>query len=537
MPMGAFKRPRPYRAPLSPPTRSGFVGLHGSHHNRLDTGIIFIALRDVVSEATLDSGLSSLDNSGLHARIARNVVWSAIGEISVRTLSFATLLYLARALGPTQFGSFALAQAAVIYVWVLGEFFGSASHAAREISAERSRAPALILEFLSTRLVAGVVLASAWAIVVLLFQGRSEHTAAMLSGSAYLLFFPLYADWLLRGLEEFRLVTFVGLFVSGSFLVAILILTRLGEPVWMLVIAWAMSFLFGGILILILKRKILFGAFRWGIPLAGWRHARGSATFALAGVATLGITQIPQLALGLSVAGSQEVGYLASSLRLVALVITAGQVLCWGMYPILSSLQRDGRQLAAVEHILQRISVGLGVGVATIGFWAAPSLVSVLFGKAYAPSVPVLRLLILALPIWLGLQALEWMLLARHLEARRLLSFAAAIVFLVLGLLWAIPRGTAVAVASAVVLSLAVAAAGLLVSYVQEASWRSLDPRLLRTAIAGTLTSAALIWFQPTLLIALGGGVLYAAALYLTGAFDREDVQTVGRLLLNRLPT
>lgn len=482
-----------------------------------------------------NGSLASTKETGLHARIARNVVWSAVGEISVRTLSFASLLYLARALGPAKFGLFALAQAAVIYVWVLGEFLGSASHAAREIAAERSRTSELMVEFLSARLIAGVVLATAWMAVILLFQGHTQYTAAMLSGGAYLLCFPWYADWLLRGLEDFRLVTLIGLVSSISALAAFFVLTSLNEPVWMLVLAWALSFLLAGLLALTLKRKVLVGAFRSGVRFVAWRHLQGSATFALAGVATLGITQIPQLALGLSAAGSEQVAYLASSLRLVALVITAGQVLCWGMYPILSSLQKDGQQLAATERILQRISVGLGVGVATFGFWAAPSLVVLLFGNAYAPSIPVFRVLILTLPLWLGLQALEWMLLARRMEARRLLSFAVAIVTLILGLLWAVPRRSALAVAFAIVLSLAIAATGLIVSYVREASWTSVDPRLVRTVIAGLLTSAALSWVRPTPLIALGAGVAFAAALYLTGAFDRKDVQTLGQLVLSRL--
>jgi O-antigen/teichoic acid export membrane protein len=479
--------------------------------------------------------LPSLVNRPLHVRIARNLVWSVVGEGGTRLVSFVTLLYLARALGPARFGAFALIQAATTYVWVLSEFAGSSSQAAREIAADRRSAPQLLVRFLSARLVAGVLIAAGWLCFFVLLSPRTNFKELLLWGAAYFVCIPWYADWLLRGLEDMRSVALAGCLSSVVMLMSSLVLIRLNEPVATLVLAWSASFFLAGVVILVANWRTLWSGLRRRTNVSSWRlHLRGSAIFALASLATLGIVQLPQLALGLFRAAPEQVAYLAGSLRLVALVITAAQVICWSLYPILASLQGDMDQLVRAERVLQRTTAALGIGVATIGFWFAPSLVGILLGKAYAPVVPVVRVLLLALPVWLGVQALEWIILARRLELRRLFGLGAAIIALSLGLIWAVPRGTAFAVALAIVVSLGVAGAALLASYVRVASWRIFDPRLVRNILAAALTAAALFALPQSLFTAAAAVVIYLLALYVTGAIGRQDITMINQLLTRK---
>jgi O-antigen/teichoic acid export membrane protein len=468
--------------------------------------------------------------SSVHLRLARNFVWGALAEASVRVLSLATLVYLAHALAPSDFGAIAVAQAAVGYVWLLGELGGSAPHATREIAAHRDRADRLIVEFLGSRVLAGTGIAVLWIVVVMLFDLSPQYRAALASGALFFVCFPWYADWILRGLEKLNVLPVAALSVSATFFGLSLALTLARLPLWTLVAAWSMSYLVGGVIIFRAVSGFMRSGSRGGLRIASWReHIRGSAAFAIAGALTLGLVQLPLVTLGIY-GSADEVGYLAAPLRLLALVVSGGQVLGWAAYPVLASLQKDQEELTTTESILQRAALVIGVGVAAVGWPLAPAIVPLLLGEHFAASLPVFQLLILVTPIWFAVQVLEWMVLARGGERRRLAGFLVASAVLILGLLWAAGIGTAVAVAQAICLALIAAAASLMFVYVRDEPRGRVDTRVWRTLVAGIVTAALLRVLPSLALAAVMALPLFVLTIFLTRSVTREDLETFRRL-------
>jgi O-antigen/teichoic acid export membrane protein len=467
----------------------------------------------------------------VHVRLARNLAFGAAAEVLVRVVSLATVIYIAHALTPSDFGALAVAQAAVGYVWLLGELAGSAPHATREIAAHRDRADRLIVEFLGSRIVAGSCLAILWLAGVMLFDLTNQYRAALASGALFFVCFPWYADWILRGLEKLNVLPLAGLAVSATFCGLTLVLTLAQLPVWTLVAAWSVSYLVGAMVILSAVSTLLRSGSRSGLRIGTWReHLQGSAAFAIAGALTLGLVQLPLVTLGIYGVSSNEVGYLAAPLRIIALIVSAGQVLGWAAYPVLASLQQDQVRLRTTESILQRAALVLGVGVAAVGWPLAPAIVPLLLGQHFAASLPVFQLLVLVTPIWFAVQTLEWMVLARGGERRRVTGFAVASGVLILGLLWAARAGTAIAVAQVICLALVAAAVSLVFVYIRDEPTGTVDAKLWRTILAGILTAGVLQTLPSHVVASAVALPLFALTLLATRSVTREDLTTFRRL-------
>ena len=103
------------------------------------------------------------------------------------------------------------------------------------------------------------------------------------------------------------------------------------------------------------------------------------------------------------------------------------------------------------------VAASLGCGLAILGFLAAPLLQAVLLGPDYAHAVPLLRLLMLAVPGLLLGGAAGYVAVALGLEGRALVVAAAALALHAALATWLIPAwgaaGAAVALATALIVS------------------------------------------------------------------------------------
>lgn len=469
-------------------------------------------------------------------RAARNILWSVTGEGTVRVLSLANIVILARGLSAADFGTFMFVQSAAVYAWLAVEFVGSGPYAVREIAANTAAVRRIFAGFFTARLVGGMTLCLVWIAANLAVDVPQIDKYTLVVAGAYFLCFPWYVDWLLRGLEQLRLLTMASVSGSSFLLIMNVLLLVSDQPLWMFSLTWAISFLIVGLFIF-LARPFLIQAVlheRAGVHAAKVR-ARGSSTFALTGVGTLGITQLPPVALGIAGGTAEELGYFAAALRLTTLVVTGTHLLSWAVYPVLASMRSEA-ELLGVERALQRLLGIASVGMVVVVWPLCPYLISMLFGAEYLRALPVFYLLLLTLPIWTAVQALEWMLLARRLERERLASFALALVVLVLGLMWLafVPAARVAAVAMG--LSLLVAAAALLVYYVRAAGRMAIDRRIPFVAAAGALAFAPSALLREPVLAGALAGTAFLGGLLIAGALTPGDVVATWRALTKTKP-
>jgi O-antigen/teichoic acid export membrane protein len=107
------------------------------------------------------------------------------------------------------------------------------------------------------------------------------------------------------------------------------------------------------------------------------------------------------------------------------------------------------------------VAGSLGCGLAILGILAAPLLQAVLLGPDYAHVVPLLRLLMLAVPGLLLGGAAGYVVVALGLEGRALVVAAAALALHAALATWLIPAWGAAGAAAALATALIVSALGM----------------------------------------------------------------------------
>ena len=320
--------------------------------------------------------------------------------------------YLARVLGPKEWGLLAFAQAFGGYIQLVVEF-GFGLSATRQVTQARDSlrkraellAGVLGAKVLLSLLVLGVVLTLAPRIPAL--HGHPEVLWAGVFWALAQAFSPL---WYFQGLERMRLVA--SLDVAGKGLALLLIFLWVKGPGD----AWKVLFLQGGasLLATAVALGVAHREVPWLWPRPHWvaqALRTGWSMFLFRSAVSL-YTLGNAFILGLF-APPQVVGYYAGAEKISKAFLGLFTPISQALYPRISHLVRhtppEAARLARVGFWvlgLGGLALGLGVGL------GAPLLVRVLLGEGYEPAVTVVRILaplvpLIALSNVLGIQ---WML-------------------------------------------------------------------------------------------------------------------------------
>jgi O-antigen/teichoic acid export membrane protein len=169
----------------------------------------------------------------------------------------------------------------------------------------------------------------------------------------------------------------------------------------------------------------------------------------------------------------------------------------------------------------------LALPVTVGGAMLAPGIIDFVFGAPYAPAAPVLRILIVSIPLLLLRSVAQATLLAAGRQDRVLHATAiAALVTVALNLLLIPPLGMTGAAITTVCAELARLAAAAVYSHAAAYPFPSLG-RAWKAGVATALMAAVLLVLPaPGLWIAVpAGATVYALALYTMGA-QRTKAQT-----------
>src|SRR5215471_19785180 len=99
-------------------------------------------------------------------RLAANLLFLMAGEFTAKLLTFATFSYLARALGPRDYGFIEFTLALMVF-FTLPVDLGLGSYGAREIARNPDRAPQLLHEITGLRLFLSVCSMAALGVLIL----------------------------------------------------------------------------------------------------------------------------------------------------------------------------------------------------------------------------------------------------------------------------------------------------------------------------------------------------------------------------------
>lgn len=400
-----------------------------------------------------DSGpaLSAGPGQRLRRRLASNFGWTLISEGLGRGATLLANLLLARLMGTATFGIFMTAQS-LAQCCSTAVDFGIGMYGVREIAKGEGRPERVIAPLFTMRLGLSLVvvvwyLAGIW----LWMPERDErwiHTACAVS----LVAFALHPQWILRGLQEFRLIS-LGTFLSAAVLLGGTALWIRGpEDGFYAASLWAGSILAGAVVLLQALRSVRGVCVGVCFDFDQWRrHARESVYFASSGGLMLVYHYLPILALRL-MAGEHQTGIFAAPFRMVLSLGALSFLLPSSFYPVLAKLYvEEGDRFAATRKKLHWLACGLGMPLGLLGILLSEAVVQWTLGEGYQESVPVLRVLAWLVPCYFARNSLRISLLAG--ECHRLINVAfVAGVSVTVGLaVWRIPPHGAVGAAQALV--------------------------------------------------------------------------------------
>jgi len=359
-------------------------------------------------------------------------------EVAIRALTVASMLVVARVLGPVALGQLAIAQAVVSYASVLGDG-GITMLAQRTMVREPARAGRLASTATSIQLALSAVLVAAvlGASAVLPFDQTARHLMIVLSPllvvQALNMFYVLVAR---EQIGAFAIARTLGQVAVAALSVTLVLVTR--SNTWVAVAIWAGA---------LLADVLCFGALRAGgfrLRLPDWdagRHLLGSGWpyLAMALLAQV-LLSFDTLVIG-ATRSSQEAGEYAAAYRVVLISIGLVWLVLAVAYPELVRRFRDD-PAGFSKFLTALIRQSTRVGYAMVGFVAvaAPQIVSALYGAQYGRSGPLLALLFLSVPFSYCNALLGQGLLAASRERSYLVNIAVTAAVSVAAILLFVPR-------------------------------------------------------------------------------------------------
>lgn len=353
------------------------------------------------------------EERGAAAGIGRNFIAMLVLQLGAYVMSFATFPYLARVLGPHEFGVFGFATAAATYGTTLTEW-GFNLSGPKAVVENRTNQDAL--NELIWSIIGGKAILCVTSLVILIIalqfntQLAADFKVVLCSWLAVVAnVFTMY--WLMQGLERFKTLAIVVLIARATMLPLTFIFVKGPGDV----VAAAMLQAGGPLAAALLS---LLVAFETGVlrrpavsPRAIWRRLRQGADMFVATAAVNLFSSANIVILG-TTAGAYAVGVYsaADKIRNVGNIIPAqiNQV----FFPRISALFKARRNEAARLTVLGVGAVQLSTIVVVAGFFCGSSNISnFVLGAKYDGSAEILKLLALCalvgnLSYFVGLQIL-----------------------------------------------------------------------------------------------------------------------------------
>lgn len=329
-------------------------------------------------------------NSGMR-KLLDNTLMLTIMTVSVQVLALVVIPYETRVLGPEVYGKVGLAQAIMAYVQLIMDF-GFILSATERIANNRNDTQyvsRIVCSVTEIRLLLGVALAIALGSIFLANDTtRHDWLFFTLFLAAYIVnaFMP---DYLYRGMEDMRAITFRTLAVRTLFTVAVLLFVKGPEDLVLIPIIQLVGNALALAIMLRDSRK------RYGIRYqkssAGFLFnlAKQSAPFFGSRIAGTFYQGFSTIVLSAVYGTSPIIGFYSSADKVLSVIKTGTSPIADSLYPYMVT-NKDYR---LIKRVLLFSFPIIAVGVCIVGLYANP-LCSFVFGAEYEAVGDILRCLL-----------------------------------------------------------------------------------------------------------------------------------------------
>jgi O-antigen/teichoic acid export membrane protein len=479
--------------------------------------------------------------------VARNSAFVLSAQMALKVLAFVFNVYIVRRLGDAHFGQYS---AVMAYVAIFAIFtdFGMSPFAVREMARDRSQTSWLLPNIMSIRIALSLIIMLIAPLSALGLGREHDMVLGIFIASAGLMLYalqgPLYCALAARERLDYtslfallNQLVFWGLgvllLVQGLGFIGLIIASLAGVGLEAVLAGWTLFKL--GV------ERVSLSAHRWP------QLFMDALPFGISGISYAFMQRFDTVLMSLILTDA-AVGWYNAPWTLINMMLLIAQSIAVAMYPsMVRGYTRDPQSLPLIvwESIKYLLIVCLPIAVG--GTLLAERITITLYEQEFANSVPVLQIMLWALPSLFLLELLGRVANTLGLErpAARV-NVINAVITVILNLLLVPTLGI-----QGAALALLGGRAIRLVQY-----WRLIGNErlvggrwgaLVRVALAATVMGAVVVWLGQAdalgavdskaglLLLVSSGAVVYAIALVALGGIDQREIKFMRNLALERL--
>jgi O-antigen/teichoic acid export membrane protein len=333
-------------------------------------------------------------------RLAINYLFLSGGEFTAKLLTFASFAYLARVLGPLNYGSVEFTLAAMVF-FTLPADLGLASYGAREIARDPGNAPRLLHEIAGLRLMLALGSMLALGLFILVIPKSNELKILLALYGVSLLGGPFLLQWFFQGHDQMHWVGIASIVRQAGFAVLVFLICRRGSPLLYIGLIECASVAAVAVFCVYVSRHRMGFAWPWPdlhvTQLVG--HLREASPIGLTELAWAFMWYFCTVLLGF-IFPDRSLGWFGASHRAVMALHTFVYLYFFNLLPSIS-------RCATLPHkyLLELMDRSIRFGAwaslfsATLLTALAPQLVTLMYGPPFRPASHSFSILVWILPV------------------------------------------------------------------------------------------------------------------------------------------
>jgi O-antigen/teichoic acid export membrane protein len=331
-------------------------------------------------------------------RVLKNTLSLLIGNLGGQAVTFATMVYLARVLGPGGFGGLSFAMATVVY-FTLAADLGLPLLATREIAGQAKEIQEYAGNILPLRLLLAVLAYCLLVLGTILIPKPPQVKYLLALYGLILLPNALLLEWVFQGLERMESVGLARALKSCGFAVLVFMFVKHGGQILLVPVFYAAAALPAVALLMWLFVR-WFGHLSLRCNTCLWRSLlRQALPIGVVALLIQVINYVGVVTLSF-LRTDQEVGYYSVAYQVVLVLIMAIGTYHDAIFPVLSRYYKTSlRSLETLQSQTAKLMMILAIPLAVGGTLAAGPVLKLMYGEQYAKAGPALQLLVWVLAI------------------------------------------------------------------------------------------------------------------------------------------
>jgi len=321
------------------------------------------------------------------------------GEFISKLFTFASFVFLARVLGPENFGHLEFMLAVMIFFTLLVDF-GSSPYGAREVAKDHSKIKEVLANISILRglfAVIGYILLTALAL--LLPPEKLPVEKVILIFGISLFGIPFFLQWVFQGLDRMKVVALGSIIRYMLFAAGVFLLIRTPEDLWLVAVVECLA-VSGFVLYYLLMYRLKIGELNFKTNSASIVHSiRQYAPIGLSEV-TWAMTWYSATVLLALMVGGKTVGWFSASHRPIMTLHAFIWLYFYNMLPTISRCsRRPQEELQSFMAHSMKLSGWTAVFIGASGMMLAEPMIRLFFGIQYIESITTFKILLWVLPV------------------------------------------------------------------------------------------------------------------------------------------